>query len=168
VDSAFEQQQQQQLPVGLDAAWEQEQLAAMGAVQLPGLPAVVCASLHAAQTVLNALADYKLANSSSYVMLMCFLLEQGQVGAFRQLYQQATEGEGIGISEQGWEKLSHAAAECGAGVLVSGLQQRVQQVGRSQQQVQAEALQRERLRARQQQLLQQQQRQQQLAAPVAR
>jgi len=152
---ATEQQQQQEVaqqvqaqPVH-DAAWEQQQLAAIGAPQLPGVPAVVCASIHAAQQVLAALEDSKLATSNSYVTLMCFLLEQDQVNAFKQLFDRATAQRGIIIDEQGWEKLAHAAVECGAGQLVSGLQQAT---------LQRDTLQRQ---WQQQQHLQQQQQQQQ-------
>jgi hypothetical protein len=167
VTSQQQQQQQQEDEIRADAGWEQDQLAAIGAQQLPGVSPPICAALHAAQQVLLALQQHKLATSNSYVTMMCFLLEQGQVSAFKRLYEQATGQFHIGIDEQGWEKLAYAAAESGAGGVVANLQQQTQQVLKSQQQQQQEMLQQQRLRARQQQLAQQQQ-QQQLASPVAR
>jgi hypothetical protein len=153
------EQQQQQEEVAAQAAWEQQQLAAMGVPQLPGVPPVVCAALSAAEQVLEALQQYKLATSNSYVTMMCFLLEQGQVAAFKQLHARMTQQYGVAIDEQGWEKLAFAAAECGAGAIVASLQNQVQQqaVVVSPQQQALQEQQQQRLRQRQQQIAQQRQ-----------
>jgi hypothetical protein len=111
----------------LAAQQEQEQeqqelqlLAAAGASPLRGVRPVVAASLHAARNVLRSLQDTKLATSNSYVMMLCFLLEQGQFGAFKQLYT-AMERQEVQLDEQGWERLLIAAGEC-------GMQETVQQM----------------------------------------
>jgi pentatricopeptide repeat protein len=114
------------------AAWGAQQLAAIGARALVGVPPVVAASLHAARQVLSALQEYNLATSNSYVTMLCFLLEQGQIGAFKQLFGEMTEQHGIFPAEHGWEKLAYAAAEAGAGAMLEQLQERFQ--GQQQQQ----------------------------------
>jgi hypothetical protein len=157
-DVPEQQQQQQEEAAAAHAAWEQQQLAAMGAPQLPGVSPVLSAALFAAQQVLEALQQYKLATSNSYVTMMCFLLEQGQVAAFKQLHVRMTQQYGVGIDEQGWEKLAFAAAECGAGAIVASLQNQGQQpVLLSPQQQALEEQQQQRLRQRQQQIAQQRQ-----------
>jgi pentatricopeptide repeat protein len=91
---------------------ELQLLAAAGASPLRGVRPVVAASLHAARSVLRNLQDSKLATSNSYVMMLCFLLEQGQFGAFKQLYA-AMQRQDVQPDDQGWERLLIAAGECG-------------------------------------------------------
>lgn len=101
---------------------EQELLAATGAPALPGVEHVVAAALHAAREVLQQLHQQKLATSFSYVTMLCFLLEQGQVGSFKQLYG-VMQNQGVLPDEQGWEKLLYASEECGMQEMVMQLQQ---------------------------------------------
>lgn len=91
---------------------QQQLLAATGAPALPNVEPVVAAALHAARQVLLQLHQQQLATSNSYVTMLCFLLEQGQVGSFKQLYGVMVNG-GVHPDEQGWEKLMYASGEFG-------------------------------------------------------
>eukprot|EP00775_Hariotina_reticulata_P005964 gene5964-6203_t len=54
----------------------------------------------------------RLATSNTYISMMCFLLEQEQSSACKQLYA-AMQAEGIQPDAQGWEKLLQAGQESG-------------------------------------------------------